>query len=165
MLGFGLFTLTEYALFPNISEYEASLITMYEESLSFQYPDIVQNGYVIIILKKLGDMFLYGAVCAAPIIMLTSIIRNKYLVMCIPFFLKYAINQTCIKLQSQAFENIENTDTKLLKISSIINPDALSYLSDYGEDQKLILIYSGVIIIAAAAFYLIIYARRLDSGE
>lgn len=165
MLGFGLFTLTEYALFPNISEYEASLKMQYEEVLSYQSPDIIQNGYIIIIIKKLGDMFFYGVVCVAPVMMLTSIIRNKYLVMCIPFFLKYVINQTCIKLQSQAISDIENTDTKLLKISSIVNPDALSYLSEYGDDRKIVLIYSGIIVIAAAAFYLIICARRLDSGE
>ncbi len=165
MLGFGLFTLTEYALFPNINEYEESLKTMYEEGLSYQYPSILQSGYAIIVLEKLGDMFLYGVVCVAPVIMMTSIIRNKYLVMCIPFFLKYAINQTCIKLQSQAISDIENTDTKLLKISSIVNPDALSYLSEYGDDKKLVLIYSGFIVFAALAFYLIICARRLDSGE
>ena len=110
MLGFGLFTLTEYALFPNISEYEVSIKTTFEESLGCQYPEFVQGGYAVIILEKLGNMFLYGVVCVAPVITLTSVVRNKYLAMCIPFFLKYAMNQTCIKLQSQAVLDIENVD-------------------------------------------------------
>ncbi len=88
MLGFGLFTLTEYALFPDISEYEQGLIDSYHETLSYQYPDITQNLYATIISKQLIYMFFYGMVSVAPAIMLTSIIRNKYLVLCIPFFLE-----------------------------------------------------------------------------
>lgn len=84
-------------------------------------------------------MFLYGAVCAAPAIMFTGFIRNKYLVLCIPFFIKYAVSQTCIKLQSQAVSDYNNVDTEMLKISSIFNPDALSYLSDFGNDKSLYL--------------------------
>ena len=60
MLGFGLFTLADYALFPNINEYSAELKKTYEEFLVYSYPDIMQNGYGFIILKKLGEMFLYG---------------------------------------------------------------------------------------------------------
>ena len=165
MLGFGLFTLTEYALFPNISEYEASLKMMYGEIMRHQFPDIIQNSFVPIILGKMVEMFLYGAVCTAPVILLTSIIRNKYLVLCIPFFLKYAMNQTLIKLNSQAISDFEHVDTRLLKISSILNPDALSYLSEYGTDKKAVLIYSGIIVSASAVLYLIICGRRIDSGE
>lgn len=79
MLGFGLFTLADYALFPNINEYSAELKKTYEEFLVYSYPDLTQNGYGFIILQKLGEMFLYGAVCAAPAIMFTGFIRNKYL--------------------------------------------------------------------------------------
>lgn len=110
-------------------------------------------------------MFLYGAVCAAPAIMFTGFIRNKYLVLCIPFFIKYAVSQTCIKLQSQAVSDYNNVDTEMLKISSIFNPDALSYLSDFGNDKKLVLIYNGVLLFSAAVIYLITQSRRLDSGE
>ena len=154
MLGFGLFTLADYALFPNINEYSAELKKTYEEFLVYSYPDITQNGYGFIILQKLGEMFLYGAV-----------IRNKYRVLCIPFFIKYAVSQTCIKLQSQAVSDYNNVDTEMLKISSIFNPDALSYLSDFGNDKKLVLIYNGVLLFSAAVIYLITQSRRLDSGE
>lgn len=165
MLGFGLFTLAEYALFPNINEYSTELKKAYEEILVYSYPGITQNGYGFIILRKLGEMFLYGAVCAAPAIMFTGLIRNKYLVLCIPFFIKYAIDQTCIKLQTQASSDYTNIDTEMLKISSIADPDALSYLSDFGNDKMLVLIYNGALLFSAAVIYLIIQSRRLDSGE
>lgn len=159
MLGFGLFTLTEYALFPDISEYEQGLID------SYQYPDITQNLYATIISKQLIYMFFYGMVSVAPAIMLTSIIRNKYLVLCIPFFLKYVLNQSCVKIQSQALSNYETVDMSLLKFVSVINPDALSYLSEYGSDKKLVLIYSGFIILFSFVFYLTMCIRRNDCGE
>lgn len=165
MLGFGLFTLADYALFPNINEYNTELKKAYEEILVYSYPSITQNGYGFIILKKLGEMFLYGAICAAPAIMFTSLIRNKYLVLCIPFFIKYTIDQTCIKLQSQASSDYTNVDTEILKISSIADPDALSYLSDFGNDKKLVIIYNVVLLLTAAVIYLIIQSRRFDSGE
>jgi len=165
MLGFGLFILADYALFPNINEYSTELKKTYEEMLSCIYPNVTQSGYSFIIIKKMGEMFLYGAVCAAPAIMFTSFIRNKYLVLCIPFFIKYTIDQTCIRLQSQASSDYTNIDTKMLKISSIADPDALSYLSDFGNDKKLVLIYNGALLFTAAVIYLIIQSRRLDSGE
>ena len=165
MLGFGLFTLTEYALFPDISEYEQGLIDSYNETLSYQYPDITQNLYATIISKQLIYMFFYGMVSVAPAIMLTSIIRNKYLVLCIPFFLKYVLNQSCVKIQSQALSNYETVDMSLLKFVSVINPDALSYLSEYGSDKKLVLIYSGFIILFSFVFYLTMCIRRNDCGE
>ena len=153
MLGFSLFTLTEYALFPNINEYSFDLKNNYEEMLQYQYIDITQGNDFIIIMRKFRDMFLYGAVNAAPVIMLTSIIRNKYIVLCIP------------KLQSQAAKSMENIDVNILNISSIFNPDALSYLSDYGKNRNLVLIYNGITIIIFAAIYLISCNRRFDIGE
>lgn len=165
MLGFGLFVVIEYTVFPSISEYDTLLINSYEEGLVYQYPELATSGYSVIIVQKLLCMFCYGVVCVAPVIMLTSFIRNKYLVMCIPFFLKYTLNQTCAKLQSQAFSDWENTDTQLLEIVSIINPDALAFITEYGENKKLVLIYSGAIILFAFIIYLLLSVRRCDSGE
>lgn len=165
MLGFGLFTLADYALFPNINEYGAELKRTYDEMLFYIYPNVTQSGYGFSIIKKMGEMFLYGAVCAAPAIMFTSFIRNKYLVLCIPFFIKYSIDQTCIRLQSQASADYTKVDMKMLKISSIADPDALSYLSEFGSDKALVLNLNGALLFTAAAIYLMIQSRRLDSGE
>lgn len=165
MLGFGLFVLLEYTLFPNITEYSDSSRAVFEEMLCYKYPGFTEQGYIPIFAEKLGCMFMYGAVCVAPTIMITSVVHNKYLVLCIPFFAKYAVNQTCVKLQSQTFGDYENFDTSFSRIISIINPDALSYLSQYGEDKKYVLIYSGIIIALSIIIYLIMCSGRVDCGE
>ncbi|MDE6852452.1 MAG: hypothetical protein K2J67_08185, partial [Lachnospiraceae bacterium] len=109
--------------------------------------------------------FLYGAVCAAPAVMLTSLIQNKYLVLCIPFFLKYVANQTCTRIRSQVIENPEKLDMKFQKAGSIVNPDALADLSSFGEDRKLVLFYNASIVVLLFIIYVFIQNRRLDSGE
>lgn len=165
MLGFSLFTIADYIVFPSITEYAPELRSFFEEDILFNHPEFAQYGYGLLILKKQGEMFLYGMLCATPAITLTCLIRNKYLVLCIPFFIKYALNQTCIKLMSQALADLEHTDQKLLRFSSIINPDAISFLSDYGDDKLLIIIYNTVFLVVELVLYLIIQGRRLDSGE
>lgn len=165
MLGFGLFTAIEYLLFPNISEYEPGIQEMYKEMLIIQYPDISESGYAMVVLQKLISMFMYGVVCSAPIMLLTIIVSNKYLVMCIPFFIKYALNQTCVKLQTQALADYKSMDIELLQMAGIVNPDALARLSQYGEDKKDVLIYSGIIIVISFAVYLTVSLRKVDSGE
>ncbi|MCD7716093.1 MAG: hypothetical protein LUI39_06550 [Lachnospiraceae bacterium] len=107
MMGFALFVLIEFTLFPNIIEYETALRSMYEEELGYRFPDFARSGYAFLTAKKMGEMFLYGTFCAVPGIILTSIMHNKYLVMCIPFFLKYGLNQTCVRIQSNAIKKLQ----------------------------------------------------------
>lgn len=165
MLGYGLFMWITYLLFPHINEYESGMQELYREMLMYRFPDLTESGFTIIVVQKLASMFTYGAVCCAPVIMLTIIIRNKYLVMCIPFFIKYALNQTCIKLQTQATADYNNMDMELLHKVEIINPDALARLSEYGANKKSVLIYSGIIIAISFVVYLIVSLRKVDSGE
>lgn len=166
MLGFALYALSVYLLFPNLNEYEQFQIDWYEEMLVYTYPDMAQGRYDLIILKKLRDVFLYGVASAAPAILLTSLIRNKYLVLCIPFFIKYAMDQTCVKMQSQAMEDYNNIDTKLLEISSTIKPDAIAFITEVGNDQKIkLLIYNGALVLIAAVLYMVVQSRRHDCGE
>lgn len=165
MFGFGLFAAIEYLLFPNISEYESGMQQMYEEMLIIQYPDISESGYTMVVVQKLISMFVYGAACSAPVMMLTIIVRNKYLVVCIPFFIKYALNQICSKLQTQAVGDYKSMDMELLRAVGIVNPDALARLSQYGEDKKYVLIYSGSIIAISFIVYMIVALRKGDSGE
>lgn len=165
MLGYGFFMGIEYLLFPDISEYETGMQEMYREMLMYRFPDLSESGFALIVVQKLASMFMYGAVCCAPVMMLTIMVRNKYLVMCIPFFIKYALNQTCIKLQTQATADYNNMDMELLRNVGIVNPDALARISEYGEDKKDVLIYSGIIIAISFAVYLIVSLRKVDSGE
>lgn len=163
--GFAIYTALVYMLFPGISEYGAEKREMFEQMYSYAFPEIIRGKYHIAVVKKLLAIFFYGALSAVPAITLTSLVRNKYLAMCIPFFMKYAADQTCVKLQSQALSDLENADEKLLKLSSVISPDSLAYFSELGENKRAVMIYSLALAAAAMAAYLIIHGRRLDSGE
>lgn len=163
-IGYAIFSLIAVIVFPSISDYNIYQQNIYFEMMSYSFPEL-KNGLALPILKILSSIFIYGAVSAVPAITLTAVIRNKYLVMCIPFFLKYAIGQTSVKIQSQAVADYEHIDNRMLRWSGVMNPDSLAYLPQIGEQKKSVLIYNGVMVMAAFAIYLIIQSRRTDSGE
>lgn len=164
MLGYMLFTGFVYILFPNINEYSPDLQAMLSEELSYIYPEASKNGHAYLLGIKSLEIFLYGAVSAVPSVMLTCLMRNKYLVMCIPFFLKYGVTQTSIKLSARAFSDWQNPDIKLSEFASIISPDAI--LNSYSSPlMRQIILYNGVLVSAAFLFYIIVYGRRSDCGE
>lgn len=47
---------------------------------------------VWIIVKKLMGMFFYGSVSVIPTVFISAFVRNKYIVLCIPFMLNYFLN-------------------------------------------------------------------------
>lgn len=164
MLGFAVFAIIVSFTFPNIDQYSSELQEHMNMNLSYSFPKLAQHGYGAVISVKFLEMFIYGTVSAAPAIMLTSFIKNKYLVMCIPFFFKYAITQTCVKLNSKAWSNFENPNERLGKIVNIIAPDSVVSLFQYTE-KNYILIYNLLLITVAFIVYIIIQKRRLDCGE
>lgn len=164
MLGYIIFTASVYVLFPNISEYSPDVQDMLREELSYSYPEASKHGHMFLLGMKSVEMFLYGAVSAIPSVMLTCLMRNKYLVMCIPFFLKYTVTQTSVRLSARAFSDWENPDIRLSNFASVISPDAvLNVFTSHLMRQ--ILIYNGVLALIAFLFYTIVYGRRLDCGE
>lgn len=165
MLGFLIFTFIEYQLFPNLSDYDTLSREMYYEMMSSQYPKLETTGTALPLFIKACEMFLYGAMYAFPAVTLTCVIRNKYLVMCIPFFIKYAVGQSYLKMMSQSYADFENPNEKLSRISTIINPDAISDLNTYGKSIKPILAYNVSLFIICLIFYLTVQSRRCDSGE
>lgn len=164
VLGYAFFSVLAFTLFPSFSDYDSAQCELLLETTGYSYIDF-ENVLRIPVLKTFGIVFLYGFVMAVPSIALTAVIRNKYLVLCIPFFLKYAVGQTCIKLQSQALSDIENTNEKLLKITSIISPDSLANLYHTGDIKNEILLYNICVVLVTLIVYVIIQLRRFDSGE
>lgn len=164
MLGYMLFMGLVYILFPNISEYSSEAQALLSEELSYIYPEASKHGHAFLLAIKSLEMFLYGAISAVPSIMLTCFIRNKYLVMCIPFFIKYVVTQTSAKLSATAFSDWENPDTRLSEFASVISPDAV--LNSLNSPQiRQIFIYNGTLVLTAFLFFIIVYGRRTDCGE
>lgn len=162
--GYIIFTVSVYALFPNIREYSPEMQAMLKEEISYAYPEVSKHGHIFLLGIKSAEMFLYGALSSVPAVMLTCLMKNKYLVMCIPFFLKYVVTQTSVKLSARALSDWENPDMKLCKFASVISPDAIPnvFTSQY---MRLIFLYNGALVLTAFLFYMIVYGRRLDCGE
>ena len=93
----------------------------------------------------------------------TVIMRNKYLIMCIPFFVKYALTQTVQKLILTAASDWENIDPEMVKFANTINPDGLLYVFDSMNKLSIFLLFG----LTAAAFltcFLIIRLNWRDQG-
>lgn len=162
--GFAMFSMLAFLLFPGLDDYSPAQREMFLETLSYAFPEIAE-GIALPLLKTIGAVFLYGMTAAVPAITLTAIIRNKYLVLCIPFFLKYAVVQSCIKMQSQAISDWEHPDEALMRFVGIVNPDNLVFLSQTGDNKTAVLLYNGGLVLLGLIVYIFIQTRRTDSGE
>ncbi len=150
MLGYGLFCSAVYFLFPTPSqmdEYSAMLIA----DMQFSFP------------LTLLSVWLYGVFWSIPSMFCTSILRNKYLIMCMPFFVKYALNQTVQKIYLNSTADFENIDPSMLEFANIVNPDGLLYAFGLINGWRIFLLFG----IASAVFltgYLIIRLNWRDQG-
>ena len=151
-------------LFPGLSDYSQMQSSFFSEGLSYRYVDAA-HGFSAIYLKNLAVTFLYGAFWSAPAVFLTSFIRNKYLVLCVPFFFKYAIGAVCLKIQSEAVSSGQMSSEKILHLIGVIYPDSLILVGQSMVDAKEILSFFGLTLLAFLILYLLLQMRRLDAGE
>lgn len=92
---------------------------------------------------------------------LTSILNNKYLILCIPFFIKYGLNQTYQKVFQDAVSP-EKFDKNLLEIAKLINPDGLLWIND--SNRLSVSLLFGISAVLLFCAYLIVEQKRGDSG-
>lgn len=165
LCGFVLFAVSVYTLFPDISEYPSGLRDSAEWWISGTYPLFEKYGYPYMIALDLIELFLYGALSAIPALIMTALMKNKYLVLCIPFFLKYAAMQLHTGLLRNAYQDIENINENYLDILSVTEPDAIGNIFSYGETMWKNWIFNIFLLIAAFVLYTVMMNRRVDFGE
>lgn len=163
MIGYMVFCGMVFILFPGIGEFPAETREFYIHYLSDVYPSTADFGIGSALVIKFAEIFVYGAIAAIPAILLTAVSKNKYVVLCIPFFIKYALTQTSIKLIAQAYSNGEGVGGRLTEISNMINLDYVLQIYEM-KSYRLILLYI-IVAISTLALYLFIQLRRFDSGE
>ena len=163
MIGYMVFCGMVFILFPGIGEFPAETREFYIQYLSDVYPSTADFGIGSALVIKFAEIFVYGAIAAIPAILLTAVSKNKYVVLCIPFFIKYALTQTSVKLIAQAYSNGEGVGGKLTDISNVINLDYVLQIYEM-KGYKLIAVYI-IVAISTLALYLFIQLRRFDSGE
>lgn len=163
MIGYMVFCGMVFILFPGIGEFPAETREFYIQYLSGVYPSTADFGIGSALLIKFAEIFVYGAIAAIPAILLTAVSKNKYVVLCIPFFIKYALTQTSVKLIAQAYSNGEGVGGRLTEISNMINLDYVLQIYEM-KSYRLILLYI-IVAISTLTLYMFIQLRRFDSGE
>ncbi|MCH5196990.1 MAG: hypothetical protein J1F28_09755 [Oscillospiraceae bacterium] len=150
-LGYAIFCGLVFFMFPNASEMsEFSAQAMENSRFDF--------------LKAMLGMWLYGAFWSIPAMFCTSVMRNKYLIICIPFFLKYAMTQTSYMLSNKAYADLENINYTLAKFVGITRPEALLYIDGGYYSWGGLLFYIALAAAFIAGFGIIQCSRR-DCGE
>lgn len=147
-LGYAVFSAIVSPLFPSISEMSDFAKNMLE-STELNFP------------KLLLGMWCFGAFWSTPAMLLTSILRNKYLIMCIPFFLKYGLTQTYQKISQNIYAG-EFPETKTLKILSAVNPDGIIWINEFNRVPVITLF--AILALILLAIYLIVSMKRSDCG-
>ena len=147
-LGYIIFAVFVMILFPNIDE------------ISGFSAEILQETAFNLLLLTL-KVFLFGAFWSIPAMLLTSVLNNKYLIMCIPFFLKYGLKQLHQKISQDAFSAV-NTDRNAITLANAINPDGILWV--YDETRLVTWLVFGISAALMFAAFIIINRKRVDCG-
>lgn len=162
IVGFTLFCICIAFMFPNINEYELTTKESYEWWIYDAHPLFESLGYSYLILLRFLEVFLYGSVSAIPACFMMCFLKNKYLVISIPFFLKYLLLQHISRLRAEAYADYEKINEQLLVFIKIVDPDSVSQVfSGDKEIWKNVLFYT-IILLLSYIFYCIIMNRRQD---
>lgn len=166
VLGGALFAALTAIMFPSLSAYPAESASLFAEITFRQgtamYGIYQAGGLPLCTAIQLAEAFFYGTVCSAAAMLLSSICENKYVIICIPFFLKYALGQFSSALFVKSFDN--PSDDELTSFAEMINPDAANSILNYSGSSlvRIILINSGFVVVLFTLFCLI-RIRRLKN--
>ena len=144
-LGYGVFCLCAGFIFPFPEELE-------------QWQAEMIGGFNI--FAAIGSVWLYGAFWSIPAMLCGSFLNNKYIIMCLPFFMKYALSQGYQLLFQRAWGDYENINYSLADFINTTSPDALLYLQESESRAFTILFFA-----AAAAVFLTVYLLICRSGK
>jgi len=120
------------------------------------------NISIIEILQLMSGMFLYGMVSTLPAFLVSSFIKNKYIICCTPFILLHFYYTMISQITSDLIQT--NQTEKLMKIS-ILYPSSVRNVFLNNENCMLIVVIYLVQAIFVYFVFIIIMERRIDYGE
>lgn len=163
--GYALFILFALLRFRAPSGLAPEELEFYAMMLGRKKEGLLGGAFVLLLARRILDCALWGGLNALPAMALTGLTGNKYLALCIPFFLKYAFGQLCMKINLSVLSE-HPAPEYIRKAASLLSPDALPHLSEYrGGMVWEILGIQGLIGLLWMALYLFLQKRRVDWGE
>lgn len=161
--GYLIFCIIVMNMFPVKENYCREVIQNYYLT---REPYYIDKSVISIIILKVKDVFIYGLIWGCPAMFITSVMNNKYLIICIPFFLKYALGQMSYRIIDLAYLETSEYSETLANLAVYINPDNILYLHLYeGSIRTKIILLLFVVWITMFVGYIIIQNRRTDCGE
>lgn len=163
LIGYLLYVVVVYIIFPSIREYPQNMREGIKQAQSMYFLWWKGEVFSKTIIPKLVGVFLYGIFMAVPAVSCSIFSHNKYIVICIPFFIKYAVTQTCIKILMKATGNYEHINETAEKFSMTVNPDSVANAFQTENTYKTLTVY---FILTALVFiiYLLQLRWRYDCG-
>lgn len=107
-------------------------------------------------------MFLYGAVSTIPAFLMSSFVKNRYIITCVPFLLVYLYSTSLTKV---IYEASGRNQQKLVDLATSLKPEqvaSLHYVDAIARNS--VLFNLGFVVIGFLLFVMIMNGRR-DLGE
>lgn len=141
MLGVILFGLFAFILFP-----------------STQFPEILS------LVKKLLSAFVYGAASVLPAFFLCSFCKNPYIILCVPFMLKFISETLISRIQINA---AAAGDFDIYERTFPFYPNSVTLLFHIEANKTFFIIIAVNLTFAAAVFagFALIMEKRADRGN
>lgn len=149
-LGVLLFGIFANCAFPNIQ---------YFPNLNLEY--YAPDGVLAEILKKLLSSFIYGSINAVPAFFLSSFCRNRYIILCVPFLMRFMLDTATKKVTANSPDY--NIYEMVFPFESYA-PSQIPYLeagSMLYSTIAVIVIFSAVMLLG----YIMIMEHQTDKGE
>ena len=167
IIGLAIFGIATVILFPSLSEFSAEDIEygmyMYNSGNSIISNAYLSFGAPAIAVLELISVFLFSGMSAMMAYILSSFIRNKYLVLCIPFLIVYIHNSIESKLFISSIHDGAQVGIlgKLLSYSRASN---LLYIFYPFDDILYTILFSLAVLVTALILFTVFMNRRVDLG-
>lgn len=150
MLGVIFFVILLYILFPNTQS--PQIIAEY-----------LPNGVYITIAKKALSAFVYGAASVLPAFFLCSFCSNLYIILCVPFLLKFITETLLSDIQTNA---VAAGEYDVFDRTLPFTPSSASALFEIEVNVIFVKIIAVNMLFAAAIFvgFAVIMEKRADKG-
>ena len=167
VIGYLLYGIYTAAVFPDLSYYP-DMAELYSFSDQLLPPfDLLYGliGMPAAYIAGLLGMFLYASLAVLPAVLAASVMRNQYLIICLPFFASYLMTIICQRLWGIIIADVNASMPYLSTIATAIHPAALLNIFVYKDTALPTVIYNAVLAAGAVTLFIIAMNRRLDKGE
>ncbi len=149
-LGVNLFAVLVYILFPH---------TQSTEMLA----DYIPNEVFPMLLRTAAGAFAYGAASILPAFFLCSFCTNSYIILCVPFLLKFIYETILSTVQTNS---VAAGDYEIYQQTLPFYPNAITFLFEIPFGKDFITIITLNLLFAVTAFFafVLVMEKRADRG-